>query len=203
MANRMTHDASPGEGRDDAPPPPAHSGEAIAILKVQPIGDSGIVVTSPALDIDGWIDPACSADGDNRSPRLEWEPVEGAGAYALIVEDPDAPRETPFVHWLIWNIPGEAMHLDEALPAEAHLVTPQNTVQARNDAGVIGWYGPKPPPGHGVHRYHFQLFALDGPLSLHPGETDARTLVDAIKGRTLASGELVGLFETPEAGGGA
>jgi phosphatidylethanolamine-binding protein (PEBP) family uncharacterized protein len=69
-------------------------------------------------------------------------------------------------------------------------------IQGRNDSGGSGWFGPKPPAGHGVHHYHFQLFALDGRLDLHP-DADVRTLVDAIKGRTLADGELVGTYEVP------
>ncbi len=197
MANRMTHEAHV-EHRHDAPDPPAHSGEAISILKVAPIRDGGVVITSPAVDVEGRIDPAYSAAESGPSPELNWDPVEDAGAFALIVEDPDAPREAPFVHWLIWNIEGEAVGLPRGVPDETRLVSPQRAVQARNDAGAIGWYGPKPPPGHGVHRYHFQLFALDGPLDLDPETTDVRTLVDAIKGRTLVSGELVGTFETPE-----
>jgi len=77
-------------------------------------------------------------------------------------------------------------------------MTPQHAVQAKNDSGTIGWFGPKPPAGHGVHHYHFQLFALDGPLTLHPLETDVRILTDAIKGRTVASGEVVGTFEVKD-----
>jgi Raf kinase inhibitor-like YbhB/YbcL family protein len=177
---------------------PEHSGEAISILKVLPYSEGGVVLTSTAIDPEGRIDRRYAAEGDNLSPPLAWDAVEGAGAYALIVEDPDAPRETPFVHWLAWNIPGEATALPEGLPNAPRLMTPQDMVQGRNDAGSSGWYGPKPPAGHGPHHYHFQLFALDGPLDLHP-DADVRTLVDAIKGRTLAQGDLVGVFETPDA----
>lgn len=175
---------------------PAHSGAAISILKITPRSDGGVILTSEGVGVDGRIDVRHSAQGDNRSPPLTWSPVEGAGVYALIVEDPDAPREEPFVHWLVWNIPGGLAALPEGLPNDARLISPQDMVQGRNDMGEIGWFGPKPPPGHGVHRYHFQLFALDGPLTLDPA-SDLRTLVDAIKGRTLAQGELIGLFETP------
>jgi Raf kinase inhibitor-like YbhB/YbcL family protein len=174
---------------------PQHSGAAISILKVQPRRDDGIVLTSDAIGVDGSIDPRYSADGENISPPLSWDQVADAGAYALIVEDPDAPREQPFVHWLIWNIPGEATSMFEAVPPRIHPVTPQGAVQGRNDAGQTGYMGPKPPPGHGVNHYYFQLFALDGLLEIEP-DADIRTLVDAIKGRTIVQGELVGTFET-------
>jgi Raf kinase inhibitor-like YbhB/YbcL family protein len=175
---------------------PQHSGEAISILKVQPHRQQGIAVFSSAIDIDGQLDPRYSADGGNVSPPLSWTPVSDAGAYALIVEDPDAPREQPFVHWMIWNIHGEVDHLPEGIPQKIHPVSPQGAVQGRNDVGDTGYMGPKPPLGHGTHRYHFQVFALDGPLELQP-DVDVRTLVDAIKGRTIASGELIATFEVP------
>ncbi|HEY1559548.1 MAG TPA: hypothetical protein VGF71_01525 [Caulobacteraceae bacterium] len=41
------------------------------------------------------------------------------------------------------------------------------------------------------------MFALDAPLTLNPESADLRALVDAMKGRVLADGELVGVFEAP------
>ena len=177
---------------------PQHSPQALSLARVEPRNPGAVLeMVSDALGADGAIDLRHTAYGDNLSPPLRWTPVEGAGAYALILEDPDAPRETPFVHWLIWNIPGEATSLAEGVPIGAHLTTPQNTVQGRNDNGSFGYFGPRPPAGHGPHHYHFQIFALDGPLTLKPEDADLRALVDAMKGRVLADGELVGVFEAP------
>jgi len=177
---------------------PQHSPQALSLARLQPRNPGAVLeMVSDALGADGAIDLRHSAYGDNLSPPLRWTPVEGAGAYALILEDPDAPRETPFVHWLIWNIPAQATSLAEGLPNSAHLVTPQNAVQGRNDNGSFGYFGPRPPAGHGPHHYHFQIFALDGPLTLKPEGADLRSLVDAMKGRVLADGELVGVFEAP------
>jgi len=80
---------------------PDHSGDAITIQKVQPFGEGAIVLTTPSLDADGHLEDRHSAYHENRSPPLVWTPVEGAAAYAIVVEDPDAPRERPFVHWLM------------------------------------------------------------------------------------------------------
>ena len=173
---------------------PQHSGAAITILKTSPRQAGGIAVTSSAFGADGVIPDRYSAYHDNVSPPLSWTPVEGAGAWALIVEDPDAPRELPFVHWLLWNIPGESTAIAEGVPQDAESIASEYGVQGRNDGGDMGWMGPKPPPGHGVHRYYFQLFALDGPLDLGP-ETDLNTLTSTIKGRVLAQGQLVGTYE--------
>jgi hypothetical protein len=123
--------------------------------------------------------------------------VAGAGAYAIILEDPDAPMERPFVHWLIWNIPADVDWLPEGIPNNASPVTPQGAVQGRNDNGSYGYFGPRPPAGTGTHHYHFQIFALDGPLTLH-ADADIRALVDAMKGRVIADAELVGTYAAPE-----
>lgn len=181
------------------PKPPEHSGAAISILKIQPRDDTPIVITSEGVGVDGVIADSHAAEGDNRSPPLAWTEVEGARSWALIVEDPDAPREDPFVHWLIWNIPAAATALPEGLANLNRLVSPQDAVQGRNDMKSHGWFGPRPPPGHGVHHYYFQLFAVDGPLDLDP-EVPLAILVDALKGRVIASGQLVGTYETPAQG---
>lgn len=173
---------------------PEHSGAAITIQKIQPFGQGAIVLTTPAIDSDERLADAHSAYHDNRSPPLVWTPVEDAQAYAIIVEDPDAPREQPFVHWLIWNIPGEASSLPEALPATPQLGQIGGAVQGLNDMGTAGYYGPRPPPGHGVHHYYFQIFALAAPLDL-PADTPLSVLVDVLKGDTLADGQLVVTYE--------
>jgi phosphatidylethanolamine-binding protein (PEBP) family uncharacterized protein len=63
--------------------------------------------------------------------------------------------------------------------------------------GGHGWYGMKPPAGHGVHHYHFQLFALNRALPFDAGAS-VDELVQAMKGCTIASGELVGTYEIKE-----
>ncbi|MBO9710846.1 MAG: YbhB/YbcL family Raf kinase inhibitor-like protein [Caulobacter sp.] len=173
---------------------PGHSGEAIVSLKVRPYGERSLILTTPALDLDDRLPDRHSAYHDNLSPPLVWTPVEDAAAYAIVVEDPDAPRERPFVHWLIWNIPGEATSLPEGLPNEASLGLIGGATQGRNDSGSIGWFGPRPPPGHGVHHYHIQIFALGARLPFGP-ETPLAQLVDALKGDALASDDLVATYE--------
>lgn len=176
---------------------PPRSPEALSLARVTPREPGAVLeLLSSAVGANGGIDRRYAAYGDNLSPPLRWTPVKGAGAYAIILEDPDAPKERPFVHWMIWNIPGDVDRLPEGLPNAEHLVSPQGAVQGRNDNGSAGYYGPHPPPGTGAHHYHFQIFALDGPLTLH-ADADIRALVDAMKGRVLADGELVGTYAAP------
>jgi Raf kinase inhibitor-like YbhB/YbcL family protein len=177
---------------------PQHSPEALSLGRIttrEP--GAALELLSEAIGTDGVIDARHTAYGDNRSPPLRWTPLAGAGAYAIILEDPDAPMEHPFVHWMIWNIPGSIDVLPEGLPNADRLITPQGAIQGKNDNGSFGYFGPRPPPGSGVHHYHFQLFALDGPLTLH-SDASLRALVDAMKGRVLADTELIGTSEAPE-----
>jgi len=55
--------------------------------------------------------------------------------------------------------------------------------------------GPRTPAGP-KHRYHIQVFALDTKVALDSASTYT-TLLDAMKGHVLASGELVGLGQAP------
>ena len=66
--------------------------------------------------------------------------------------------------------------------------------QGLNTRGEFGYMGPKPPPGDGPHRYHFQLFALDRRLDLPPA-TPFEALVQVLKAHTIAACELIGLYE--------
>jgi Raf kinase inhibitor-like YbhB/YbcL family protein len=158
----------------------AHVGAAKSPAKVE-VGSAGI---GP----NGAIAWRYSSYGDNVTPPIRWTAVQGAGAYAVIIEDPDAPSPKPFVHWLVWNIPAATTSLPERLPARA-----PGAVQGRNDgADETGYYGPHPPPGV-AHHYHLQVFALDGPLALAAG-ADRDALTAAMRGHVLADGEAVGTF---------
>jgi len=178
---------------------PHHSGSTLTIQRVQPYEHRGIAVTSSALDPDGYIDDRYSAYFDDQVPGLGWSAVIEANSYVLIVEDPDAPMDQPFVHWLLWNIPGKAIEIPAGLSRTAHPPELEGAVQGLNSGGTVGWHGTRPPEGHGVHHYHFQLFALTEPLDLPP-HTTLQELVDVLKGQAIASGEVVGLYERKAAG---
>jgi Raf kinase inhibitor-like YbhB/YbcL family protein len=67
-------------------------------------------------------------------------------------------------------------------------------VEGQNDFGRKGYGGPMPPPGHGIHHYHFKLYALDQRLGLAPGATKQQ-LLRAMEGYVLGEGELVGTYQ--------
>jgi Raf kinase inhibitor-like YbhB/YbcL family protein len=129
--------------------------------------------------------------GKNQSPPLEWtDPPSGTRAFALVCIDPDAP-DGEFVHWVLYNLPGELRKLERNLGRTPAL--PNGARQGKNDFDEIGYDGPAPPPGK-PHRYIFRLYALDRPLDLPPQAT-RQQLEKAMQGHILAQTELVGIYE--------
>ena len=58
-----------------------------------------------------------------------------------------------------------------------------------------GYAGPRPTPGHGPHRYHFQVFAIDEPVS--DRVTTTKALLKRMAGHVLSRGVLTGTYERP------
>ncbi len=138
-----------------------------------------------------------TGEGKDISPPLTWtDPPLGAEEFTLICDDPDAPRADPWVHWVIYKIPGDVRTLPENLPRRTVLQTPPGARQGANSWGAdnVGYRGPMPPPGHGRHRYYFRLYALDAPLDL-PEQATKDSLLAAMKGHVLAEATLMGTYE--------
>jgi len=124
-----------------------------------------------------------TCDGADTSPPLSIEGVPpGAKSLALIMDDPDAPGGT-FDHWIVWNI-------DPKTTAIAEGQSPKG-IAGRNGFGKDGYGGPCPPSGE--HRYYFKLYALDMTLNLPPSSKKA-DLEKAMKGHTLADGQMMGRY---------
>ncbi len=134
-------------------------------------------------------------DGEDLSPPIAWSGLpQGTVELALIVDDPDAPVEEPWVHWILYQIPASLDALPEGLPQSPRLESPAGMLQGTNTWGTVGYRGPAPPEGHGTHHYHFKLYALDAPLEVEP-EPDKKSLMLAMSGHVLAQRELVGTYE--------
>lgn len=171
------------------------SGAPVAIQRVTPYGQGvRTQLTCSAFPANGTIPDLHAEYGDGWSPLLQWTAVPGVKAWALILQDPDAPRAEAFLHWTIWDIPGDATSLPENLPKTPRLDRPAGAVQGRNDGGAWGYFGPRPPAGDHPHHYHFQLFALGRPLGLEP-DTPFEALVNALKGDVIAEADLIGLYQ--------
>ena len=154
-----------------------------------------IEVSSPAFAAGGRIPRRHSREGDDVSPQLVWSGLPPqTQELALICDDPDAPTPEPWVHWVIYKIPAAATGLPEDVPKKTRTGGDPDALQGLNTWDRIGYGGPMPPPGHGVHHYRFRLYALDAPLSLASG-ADKRSVLEAMSGHILSEGELIGTYE--------
>jgi Raf kinase inhibitor-like YbhB/YbcL family protein len=178
-----------------APAASSFAGGPLAVDRPETAAQGRLDVRSGALTPGVAMAARHSAQGGNRSPPLQWSSVRGARAYALIVEDPDAPGRTPFAHWIAWNIPAATNRLPEGVPNGASIRHPVPMAQGRSDAGTIGYSGPRPPAGDPAHHYHFEVFALNAGLKAPPPGAGRDQLVAAMRGHVLAKGDLVGTYQ--------
>ena len=154
-----------------------------------------ITIRSNAFDDGQRIPLKYTGDGQNVSPSLAWDNVpRSAKELALICDDPDAPVAEPWVHWVVYRLPAALTALPEAVSRDPRLQSPPGVLQGKNSWNTPGYRGPEPPKGHGVHHYHFKLYALDAPLQLSSG-LDKQALLNAMTGHILADGELIGTYE--------
>lgn len=165
-----------------------HFASCMAALCATTLATSAFALnlTSPAFRDGGAIPKQFTCDGSNVSPPLEWNgaPVN-TRAFALIVDDPDAPSGT-FAHWSIWNLPASTLSLPEGadpLPAQA--------LEGKNGKGESGYFGPCPPSG--THHYRFTIFALKKPLGVSAGAA-AKSAENAARSASLASVTLTGTY---------
>jgi Raf kinase inhibitor-like YbhB/YbcL family protein len=146
-------------------------------------GDMAFTLTTPAFNNGDVIPKQFTCDGADAAPPLTVaDPPKGTRSFALIVDDPDAPKEV-FTHWLAYDIPGSDGDLR---------VTEGKTL--RNSFARSGYGGPCPPPGHGVHRYFFNVYAVDV-SSLEVRGDGRKALEDALRGHTLGTARVMGKYE--------
>ena len=152
--------------------------------------------------------------GQEWSPPLAWDNVpEGTVSIAVIMDDPDAKLERfvdltePWVHWVIWGIPGDATELAEQVATTTEVLSiGPNARQGTNDNGNVGYDGPCPPANittifkrrdgspdattdpNQPHGYMFRVYALDAEIDLPAGSTKYE-LLEAMDGHILGTGE--------------
>lgn len=150
-------------------------------------GEGMMKLDSPVFQYGDTIPPQYTCKGKDLSPELQWRdaPAE-TKSFALIVDDPDAPGGT-FTHWVLFDIPATL----QSLPDGEERIG----VSGKNSFGKTGYKGPCPPPGHGVHRYFFTLYALDV-VSLPLQDGASRKDVEAaMQTHILEKTEYMGTFE--------
>ena len=146
--------------------------------------------TSSAIRVAGHIPSEYTCDGRDISPPLVWsEPPAGTKSFAIIFDDPDAPRGT-WTHWVAYNIAPDLRGLGED---QLKLGSPTSAaLQGLNSWGAIDYGGPCPPAGT-VHNYRMFLYALDLSLPLVEGATKEE-LLEAMKSHILAERLITGTY---------
>ena len=148
-----------------------------------------MLLASPAFQHNTPLPVDYTCKGKGISPPLTISDVPaGTKSLALIMHDPDAIGGQDFLHWAVWNITPDVTEIGEGK-------IPVGALQGTNDyPGAT--YGPAcPPAGSGLHRYTFELYALDVQLNL-PDGTDRATLETAMKGHSIATVQLVGTVQS-------
>lgn len=168
------------------------AGKTLAFTASPAKGDTAmdINISSTVFKEGEMIPSKYTCDGENISPSLGWTGIpKGTKSLALICDDPDAPRGT-WVHWVLFNIPGDVSGLSENIPP--HSTLKNGARQGINDSRQLGYDGPCPPGG--THRYFFKLYALSVVLTLETGATKAQ-LLKAMEGHILGEGQLMGKYK--------
>lgn len=164
----------------------AHGGAAPTARKA-----TAMQLTSSAFTEGGTIPVRFTCDGEDRPPPLRWtDPPPGTQGFALIVDDPDAPRGT-WHHWALFNIPGAAREAVDGKLAPAATAPDE----ARNDFGDVGYGGPCPPRSDPPHRYRFRLFALNVAQLRLRSDPRAADVEQAIRPHVRGEAQLTGHYQ--------
>ncbi len=158
------------------------------------LGQPTLSLSSAAFTDGGAMDRRFTADGAGLSVPLQWSGLPpGTASVALLVEDADAPFPRPLVHLVLYGMPPTLNGLAEGAVA-VRMATSRMFTAGRNSFGRRGWLPPSPVPGHGPHRYTFQLLALSEPLQ--PRRVPGRgALMLAVRRACLGYGRLIGTYE--------
>ena len=184
--------------------------DKLAITDNELTGQNAIIeVTSAAFAYGEPIPARYTADGEGLSPPLEWRCVPtDAETVVMMVEDADSPTPKPLVHAIVWDAPGVDASLPEGALSTRIAVADESGQSAvgrwqraedsmgRNSYFEATYLPPDPPPGHGPHRYVFQVFALDRRITFDspPGRA---AIIDAMRDHVIAKGMLIGSYERP------
>ena len=127
-------------------------------------------------------------------PQLSWSGFpDGTQSFAVTVYDPCAPTASGFWHWAVADLPADVTELASGAGTEGGSL-PGSAFMLRNDAGIRGYVGAAPPPGHGDHRYYIVVHAVDVPSLGLPEDASPAYLGFNLSSHTLARATLVGRF---------
>ncbi|PVH94030.1 PEBP-like protein [Periconia macrospinosa] len=162
-------------------------------------------LTSPDCGASGaQLSDTYSAFGAGHIPTLQWPAASASTAeYLLLSEDADAPLGHPNVHGIYTGIPRTTTSIS---PADLEVVGEESDgVKVIKSGWRVGWnrrgkvyIPPRPPRGHGAHRYFFVLVALREKLDWRVlGRVPRKgELIEAVDGKVEAWGVWEGRYES-------
>lgn len=132
------------------------------------------------------------AGGNNISLPFQWSDVPpNTRSFALSIVDPH-PVAKDWVHWLVTDIPAEINELSAAASPRG---MPHGCRELLNSYGSLGYGGPEPPPGSGVHPYVATVYALDVPFLRLSEMTTLADFNRAVQKVMIGSASVTGTFE--------
>ena len=155
----------------------------------------GIRVTSPVFKESEAIPRLFTVDGDGRFPGVDWTGLpDGTQSVVLLVEDADIPFVVPVTHLIVHSIDPTVAGIETGA-VKPFMAGPAQAGWAcgRNFLGAAGWTPPAPPPGHGPHRYAFQIFALNVRVNFRFSPHRGR-LMRRIRPHIIGQGQLIGTY---------
>ena len=131
--------------------------------------------------------------GRNVSPGFSWDdPPPETKSFAFSLIDPH-PVAKNWVHWFIINIHRQERKIVEGASRTNSL--PSGAKELMSTYNELGYGGPSPPPGSGVHPYVATLYALNVESLDLPVRTNLSQFHAALKGKIIAEAAMTGNFE--------
>ncbi len=138
----------------------------------------------------------------NISPQLSFKTKsKDVKSYALLMYD-KAKIAKNWVHWCVTGISVDEADLVEGA-SNANM--PINSKELSNTYGSVGYGGPNPPKGSGVHKYEFWVVGLNVDSAFDPRDLTnpdeiqttctLKSFKKAIEGKVVAEGKLTGKYE--------
>lgn len=149
-----------------------------------PLNIKDLAISSPDFEHLSRMDDRFAEDKGNETPRLQISGVpDGTVELAVICHDPDAPLPDGFVHWTLYGVPASTTDLG----ANADTTYRPGI----NGFGNLGYGGPRPPAGHGVHHYYFWVYALSRAVAGTPSRAE---FIDQYAEAIIEQNRLIGTY---------